>query len=343
MAAMSLLAQDVELLFEGLLDRTPSREEVEALLPAFAEAGTEALAAMIVASEEFRLRRERLARAALAGPAADLDPAVVGWAEAFPPAERPWDAEYVERHRRLVGAAVDDPGLRGAVAGGDPLPGGYGAGYDERTVEYPWLFGQGLRGRVLDAGSTFNHPHILDRALPLVDDLTIVTLVPETDAFPLRGVSYVFGDLRELPFRDGWFDTVVSLSTLEHVGKDNAVYGAGGAAAPDADAEVARAAGELRRVVAPGGRILLSVPYGRREDHGWFRQFDAEDLARLVAAFEAPRAAVSLFAYGPGGWQHATAEAMADVRYRDADAEPTPAADRAAAARGVACVAIDVG
>ena len=339
---MPLLAHDVELLYEGLLDRAPSGEEVTAMLAAFGDAGVDALGAMILSSEEFRQRREATAAAALSGPAADPEPAVVGWARAFPPAARTWDVDYVERHPRLVAAAVDDPGLRSAIGGGRPLPDGYAVGYDERTIEYPWLFGQGLAGRVLDAGSTFNHPHILDRALPLVDDLTILTLAPEAHAFPLRGVSYVFGDLRELPFRDGWFDMVVSLSTLEHVGKDNVIYGVDDPAAPDAGAEVARAARELRRVVRPGGRILLSVPYGRREDHGWFRQFDAEDLARLVAAFEAPRADVSLFAYGPSGWQRATAEAMTQLRYRDANAEPAPPADLAAAARGVACVAIDV-
>src|SRR4029077_3689623 len=106
----------------------------------------------------------------------------------------------------------------------------------------PWLFGQGLAGRVLDAGSTFNHEHILDRALPLVDDLTIVTLEPEAWAYPLRRVSYVFADLRALPFADAQFDLAVSISTLEHIGMDNTMYGVTARRAADPAGEVARAA-----------------------------------------------------------------------------------------------------
>ena len=274
-------------------------------------------------------------------PVAD-DGAASSWARRFPPTARPWTEEYVARHRALVGAAIDDEDLRAAVAAGGPLPDGYAAGYDERTIEYPWLFGHGLGGRVLDAGSTFNHSHIVDRALPRLDELTIVTLAPEPHQFVDRGVSYLFADLRDLPFRDGWFDLVVSLSTLEHVGKDNVVYGAEGTTAADPDAEVAKAARELRRVTRPGGRILLSVPYGRREDHGWFRQFDAEDLARLVDAFAAQRSAVSLFRYDISGWRPSTPAEAAELAYRDYNADPTPVPDLAAAARGVACVAIEV-
>jgi SAM-dependent methyltransferase len=262
------------------------------------------------------------------------------WAERFPAPPRPWTAEYAAGHEALLGAALDDASLRAAAAAGSRLPRGYAAGYDERTVEYPWLFGRGLSGRVLDAGSTLNHEHILDRALPLTEALTIVTLAPETHAYPLRGISYVFADLRELPFRDGWFDTVVSLSTLEHVGMDNAVYGAGDARAADPDAEVARAARELVRVTRPGGRILFTVPYGRAEDHGWFRQFDAAALARLIDAFGAAGAETALYGYGRDGWQQTSAADAAQLSYRDFTADPAPVADLAAAARGVACVAI---
>jgi SAM-dependent methyltransferase len=331
--------EDVVLLYERALGRTPSEDEVEHHVSHSGDLRT--LMAGILTSEEHRRRWAQDPEPATAVPAAVTTPGV-SWAERFPAPARPWTPEYTAGHEALVAAAIDDPGLPAAAAGDGPLPAGYAAGYDERAVEYPWLFGQGLGGRVLDAGSTFNHQHILDRALPLIDDLTILTLAPEAHAFPLRGVSYVYGDVRALPFRDGWFDTVVSLSTLEHVGKDNATYGVEGAAAPDPDREVARAARELRRVVAPGGRILLSVPFGRREDHGWFRQFDLEDLERLIDAFAAPRHTVALFRYSRDGWQRSTAADAADLAYRDVHADPTPAEDLAAAARGVACVSIEV-
>ncbi len=185
----------------------------------------------------------------------------------------------------------------------------------------------------------------MDRALQRVDDLTILTLAPEHQAFPLRGVSYVFGDMRDMrdmPFRDGWFDSAISLSTFEHIGTDNSRYGVDAAAAQDPDREMALAAGELRRVVRPGGRILVSVPYGRREDHGWFRQFDAEDVERLIAAFHPRRHSVTLFRYTADGWQRSSADEAAGLHYRDAQADPTPVADLAAAARGVACLVIDI-
>jgi SAM-dependent methyltransferase len=330
---------DVVLLYQRALGRTPSDEEVAHQVAHAAD--LRSLVVAILTSEEHCLRWARGAGGPQQAPASAV-PAGGSWAERFPAPERPWTPEYTAGHEALVTMAIDDQALCAAVAGGDPLPAGYAAGYDERTVEYPWLFGQRPMGRVLDAGSTFNHSHILDRALPLVDELTILTLAPEAHAFPLRGVSYVYGDMRDLPFRDGWFNTVVSLSTLEHVGKDNATYGVNGAGAPDPNREVARAAQELRRVVVPGGRILLSVPFGRREDHGWFRQFDLDDLERLIAAFGVERHSVSHFRYARDGWQRATAGEAADLAYRDFRADSTPAADLAAAARGIACVAIEV-
>src|SRR3954452_702969 len=60
---------------------------------------------------------------------------------------------------------------------------------------------------------------------PQVDEFHIVTLAPEAAAYWSRGISYVYGDLRDLPYRDGYFDTVVCISAVEHVGMDNSVYG----------------------------------------------------------------------------------------------------------------------
>lgn len=67
-------------------------------------------------------------------------------------------------------------------------------------------------------------------------------------------------DVRCLPFRDGAFDLVISLSTLDHFSDTG---------------EISRALGEIRRVLAPGGALAitldnLSNPYVRlRNGLGW--------------------------------------------------------------------------
>src|SRR5690606_8066719 len=111
--------------------------------------------------------------------------------------------------------------------------------------------------------SILNHPEIIGpwRAAAY-GPLSIVTLEPEEHAFPSAEVRYEYADLRALPYRDDLFDTVICFSTLEHVGMDNSIYGASAHSAEDPDEEAARALEELDRVLAPGGTLLISVPYG---------------------------------------------------------------------------------
>jgi SAM-dependent methyltransferase len=259
----------------------------------------------------------------------------------YPPPERPWTHEYLELHRRFVMNMLDDPILVERFARGDTLPLGYGVGLDERVVEFPWLFAKGLHGRVLDAGSVLNHEHILDRVLPQVDELHIVTLEPEALAFTQQRVSYLFADLRDLPYRDRYFDEVVCLSTLEHVGMDNSLYGVAEPRADDPDREMRHATAELIRVTAPDGRILVTVPYGRREDHGWFRQFDCRGVEALLETLGGTPSIV-VFSYEREGWQVSDLDSAADKRYRDFLADPNPVADRAAAARAVVCIRVQL-
>lgn len=258
----------------------------------------------------------------------------------FPPVDPPFTPDYGARRDALLAEMLDRPDVLSRFARGRRLPRGYGISLDERVVEYPWLLAAAPRGRMLDAGSTLNNPLVLDRVLPRVSSLTIATLAPEPVAYPERGVSYVFTDLRELPFRDGWFDTVACLSTLEHVGMDNGFYGVSEPRAADPEAEMMRALHELRRVLAPGGRLLLSVPYGAAEDHGWFRQLDRRAIGRVEAILGASEEAIEVFRYARNGWRRSDLDDAASARYRDFHHDKTPAADLAAAARAVACIAV---
>jgi SAM-dependent methyltransferase len=263
--------------------------------------------------------------------------AVGPWPEA--PA-RPWTPEYVERHREFVTRALDDPALIAALRAGRELPAGFGVGFDERVVEFPWTVTRDLTGRVLDAGSTLNHPHVIVRIRPRVDELDIVTLAPEPQSFPFLDISYLFADLRELPVRDAIYDRVVSISTLEHVGMDNTQYGDEGPRSSDPSADVARAMAEMRRVLKPEGKLFITVPYGAKADLGWQRVFDLEGLDELVDAFGPREQHREFFRYTAAGWQRSDPQEAADSVYRDhfAESESEPPPDRAVAARAIACV-----
>ena len=266
--------------------------------------------------------RERQVRAYLAG-------GRVPWSEGY----KPYRAELLRR-------VVQDEALLAGFRDASPLPNGYGLGIDERIVEYPWVLARldAAPGRLLDAGSTLNQAYLLDLPRLARKTLVILTLAPEH--FERRpNVSYLFGDLRDLILRDAVFDTVVCISTLEHVGLDNTrLYTADERFREGRPDDYRRVLAELRRVLVPGGRLLLTVPYGRAERFGWMQQFDAAGLEDVAATFGARPAATTFFRYTPAGWVLADAASCADCAYYDVHSAGDPAPDGAAAARAVACL-----
>lgn len=260
-----------------------------------------------------------------------------------------WTAEYLTLRERTLRSAVADPVLLERFATGAPLPPAYGQGLDERLVELPWVLSHLPPGYALtlDAGSSLNHALMLDQPALAEKRLHIITLVPEKECFWDRGISYVYDDLRALPFRDALYDVVVSVSTLEHVGCDNAFYGAPDAARSIDDFQ--DAVRELSRVLRPGGLFLLTVPYGVHQYHGAFQQFDRRRLSMAVEAFGPRRfASEQFYRYTAAGWQQAPDADCADAKYVgwvaelmrmgrwNAGQQHEP--DFAAAARAVACV-----
>jgi SAM-dependent methyltransferase len=251
-----------------------------------------------------------------------------------------WSDGYTEVKRRAIAAAIDDAAIMEAFASGQRLPAGHGARLDERIVEFPWALSRLPDGpaRVLDAGATLNHVPILKHARMTQKRLLFVALSP-THVEIRPSISYLYDDLRHLILRDAVFDVVTCISTLEHVGLDNTLLYVGDPEYAEHDLDgYLPALVNLRRVLKPGGRLLLSVPFGRAEDHGWLQQFDRAGVERIVTAFEGELLDERYYRYSPDGWQVSSAEACADARYFDFHADPTPQPDGAGAARAVCCL-----
>ena len=93
--------------------------------------------------------------------------------------------------------------------------------------------------------------------------------VVNVDIRPFESVAVVC-DAQALPFRDGEFDAVVCHQVLEHV--------------PDAD----RAVVEMHRVLKPGGRVIVTVPFYfpfHASPHD-YRRWTVPGMRQTFSAFE---------------------------------------------------------
>jgi Methyltransferase domain len=175
---------------------------------------------------------------------------------------------------------------------------------EERAIEIPWCLARyaGER-RVLDVGTAFAEAAYVAglRALE----------APELVTVDLAEPADVIADVRNLPFADGSFDLAYCISTLEHVGRDNAVYDIDAPREEHGDEAALR---ELRRVAQ---RVIVSVPVGEEADQGW--QVVRPPLA-WIELFERCGFIVyedELYVRGDEGWRTATVTEASAARYRE--------------------------
>jgi SAM-dependent methyltransferase len=183
------------------------------------------------------------------------------------------------------------------------------AGTDERVVEIPWVLSR-LRtsGRVLEVGYAFAETAYVGGLLRAGVELVGADLATRA----VDGMETVEADVRELPFPERSFDQVLLVSTLEHIGADNTVYGLDAESDGAARLEALR---ELNRVLRHNGSLLVTVPLGEPEDHGWFRQEDEHGWTQLFARADFFAEESEAYELRPEGWRAAPAFRAEGVRY----------------------------
>jgi len=144
----------------------------------------------------------------------------------------------------------------------------------ERLVEYPLVF-QNLqieRGRILDIGCYYS-------ALPVQlasMGFRVYGIDPEPYQLTHPNFTFVQGDIMNNNFKEGFFDVVTTVSTLEHIGL-------GFYADQKEKNGDKKAIKEVARILKPKGKLILTVPYSKEfKVTSSQRMYDKKSLEKLM-------------------------------------------------------------
>jgi len=87
------------------------------------------------------------------------------------------------------------------------------------------------------------------------------------ESSPEESVNYVVGDALNTPFKDNYFDNVVSGEFIEHLEEPQALID------------------EMYRICKPGGNMVLSTPNLEINDPEHLWEFDPEDIQEMFEKF----------------------------------------------------------
>jgi SAM-dependent methyltransferase len=255
----------------------------------------------------------------------------------------PWTPGYLICRDKLISQVVSSPDNYSVFKSDTTLPENYGVGFDERVIEYPWVFSRlsSGGGRLLDAGGTLSYPYLVSSPAISYKKIFVYTLEPNGPIINSPNMSYVYGDLRDTIFRDELFDEIVCISTLEHVGLDNKIYSSDPSFREAKTKDFLKVIKEFSRILHPKGKLLITVPFGRYENHGWFQQFDISLIEELISSFRGTLVKFSVYKYEFSGWKLSDADECVECSYSDILADRVGRNAHTAAASAVACLEMD--
>ena len=163
---------------------------------------------------------------------------------------------------------------------------------------------------MLDVGSSNAIPAYLTFLTTLkIPELHGVDLSPAS----IPRMTVAQADVRQMPYADQSFDLVTCVSTLEHVGRDNAGYQIEAMMEVDGDVKALQ---EFQRVLRPGGRLLVTVPFGAFRHYDWFKQYDRAAWEAVIGQTALHPVELAFFGYAHSGWSPANPEDLVAADYR---------------------------
>ena len=209
--------------------------------------------------------------------------------------------------------------LNSGKAGPIQLPDMFGRRLPERVVEMLYAFLSYRPGlRLLDVGCA----NAMESHLRMIEHLEMPRKIVGIDiCSPTRRTLQVYDDFINASIVSSGiasesFDLIWCISALEHFGMDNTSYTNSFELSQNMDVQAVQ---EMTRLLAVGGRLLITVPYGRYENHVWFRNYNAEFLRRLLLPVEQSTLAdISFFRHSHSvGWSAVEQEELQYIGYYD--------------------------
>lgn len=177
---------------------------------------------------------------------------------------------------------------------------------NERIVEYPFIhsnLGDVKQGEnIIDVGAGASR-------LPIElasRGFNIWTIDLNPHAFPRKHPCFTptQGDIRRTGFKDNFFDKVIAVSTVEHIGLEK------GERDHEGDKKALR---EILRIIKPGGEVLVTVPFGRQAIAHLTRIYDLPSLQELFSGFEIKRVEYAM--EREGNWVPASVEEVKNIAF----------------------------